>query len=222
MMRTNILMIIYLLATAFTPHAAFAGVAVECYGSDKAKNFIAYLHGLDSIAPSTQELANRKLLKALADQLGFRLAIARSDAVCNKSLCWRHNEPDEHSKTYRDLMAALEKCKPRNAHTLGLVGFSNGGYFTSKVTQFCYKDGPKWIIASGSAGSWNHTYHGDKSSCPSIAIMIGEGDLSREKAERYAKFLISSGYKGSFTTFKGRHELFHEPLKKQLKAFLTN
>lgn len=193
-----------------------------CVGKETANTAVVYLHGLDSLTPSLQEENNRRTLSQLADELGFRLAIARSGFSCKDKLCWPQKTPEEHKDTYTLLTKALSTCLTKHTKSWGLLGFSNGGYFASKVAQYCYLDGPKWIIASGSAGSLIKDTQEKPAQCPKLTVMIGDQDITRNNAKRYAESMKTAGFKVSFNLFAGKHELLKKPLLIQLRELIKD
>src|ERR1700733_2057996 len=55
---------------------------VTCLGPENAKKAAVYLHGLDTVHPSVQEMQNRKTLSEIAKNLNLRIAVPRAPSHC--------------------------------------------------------------------------------------------------------------------------------------------
>lgn len=186
-----------------------------CLGPKDAASRFIYLHGMDDEKPTAQELENRRLLGKLAESLSMRVAVVRGNHRCKGKVCWKQDTPQEVTATYealrRDAGACFDSSKP-----LGLLGFSNGGYLAGKIAFHCLTPKPEWVVVVGSAG----TVKADASlaQCAPVTVLMGERDMTLEKARRFHKDLASRGALTRFETFKGGHEFKEDVLKRILQA----
>jgi predicted esterase len=206
-MSINYFLLLAFCLNSFVCLASNVEVAV-CEQRKDAKFSLVYLHGLDPQEPSLQEKQNREILQSLSLKHAANLLIPRSKILCkNKNLCWLHANAVEHEKVYKEILDATGRCV-KNPVPIVLLGFSNGGYFASKVATRCY-NGIAAVIASGSAGNAQDARVDQKRapSCPPIYLTMGRRDLSFTKAEKFYAGLKAAGYQISFEPFSGSHEL---------------
>ena len=186
-----------------------------CMGSPQAKNFAVYLHGQDTPNPSDLELNNRKNLAHLAEVWNFRIALPRATLACpNKPnlLCWgwRFDESVARSALHA-IETAAQDCFPQ-ASSIGLIGFSSGGYLANQVFQhqLTQKLHPQivWILSIGSTfGSWQATetknlYTGG---VPLVFLIGLQDSYNRDPKNDYLNFLKSHGgnrYNGHIISIK--------------------
>jgi hypothetical protein len=65
--------------------------SISCIGSEKAPLGAVYLHGMDSVIPSDQEMQNRKILQDISEKYNIRIALPRASQTCAQSpnqICW--------------------------------------------------------------------------------------------------------------------------------------
>ncbi len=128
-----------------------------CIGSPDAKSFAVYLHGVDGVTASSQELGNRKVLESLAKNLSMRIALPRASKACPNdasSLCWGWTfDERELDAAATAIRTAASSCF--EGKSFGLVGFSNGGYLLTKMVRDCSLKRrvplASWAVAAGSA-----------------------------------------------------------------------
>jgi dienelactone hydrolase len=138
--------------------------APTCLGPRGASRQIVYLHGLDSFAPSWQELDNRRALAAIPDAA---IAMPRAPA-CGAGRCW--STADEGATdTITAVRGAARACFGDDAK-YGVVGFSRGGFALARLAT-CNSVGARWAIVASAYG------HTDLrlTDCP-VAVVVGRGD----------------------------------------------
>lgn len=215
-MRLIFLIILILLPTTYS----FG--STECIGSPTANKFIVYLHGMDSVSPSKQELGNRAILKNLAEKLNIRFALPRATQKCpvnNQQICWTWA-----AKTHEDISivqmaikSAAEDCFANRDYSV--LGFSNGGVAVGALLRMCEKVSFKSAIIVGAAGGWFSTDPKNLEGCsPIIISLLGSEDQANQKYVReFVSHLISLKAQVSLVEYKGDHRLFFEPLADLLK-----
>ncbi len=172
-------------------------VAPTCLGSRTATRRIVYLHGLDSRAPSWQELDNRRVLAAIPDAA---IAIPRAPG-CGAGRCW----PDDDERATALVTAirgAAETCFA-DPSTYGVLGFSRGGFALARLAD-CNRIGAQWAIV---AGAFGYTTDARLQGCPH-AIVIGRHDRHHYRgALDYAARRRASGRPTVLLEFDGGHRL---------------
>lgn len=221
----NHILALYTAFIVLTPTATYSlDVEIgECKPRNDATFSLVYLHGLDPKAPSTQELQNRAMLEKLSIKHRANLIMPRSNIFCKQEKrCWLHEDTTEHAKLYKAIVDTAKTCVPKPLPMV-LLGFSNGGYFSSKAAMLCY-EGVSAVIASGSAGQIKDAVPATKQprACPILYLTIGEQDLTFKKAQSYYHALKELGYPVELKTFKGRHELSMKTLDSVLDEISTN
>ena len=115
----------YFLILFFSPFVVLASNDTICLGPKKASHFAIYLHGMDSVVPSIQELQNRETLEKIANKLNLRIAIPRATNRCLQQpnlLCWGWDE-NTSLKTLnalKDIPRSAEQCFSNKSY--GLIG----------------------------------------------------------------------------------------------------
>src|SRR5690606_4999960 len=153
--------------------ASVASAKPLCLGEAKAPHRAIYLHGMDSEKPSPQEQGNRETLARIAKAMNMVIAVQRGNHRCKGQVCWRQDSMPEVVSTYKTLRSDAGACFDPDKG-FGLIGFSNGGYFATKVAHFCLKPAPLWVAATGSAGSAPSGATLER--CPRIVLQMGEKD----------------------------------------------
>lgn len=201
---------------------ASAVPAFECAGDPAASHALVYLHGVDPPEPTAQERGNRTLLSKLAKSEGFALAMARATVRCTQpafkgKLCWpRGSDADVEAEMSRILKGAA-RCHKKGA-TLGMVAFSNGGFFVNRVVQQCLSSPVRWFLSIGSGGAGKGGPAG-KQKCGHLHLMIGRKDVTNPSARRLHRELQALGRSVELTEFDGGHVIPEEPTRAALRAF---
>ena len=179
-----------------------------CHGPAKAPWGLVYLHGIDTIKPSAQELTAREDLKKLANKMGFRLAIVRSPWECSSrkgQLCWPYRAPEELQKTLTYVQQSAAKCLPDSQPQV-LYGFSNAGYFAGQIVARCVAHPFHRIVMTGAAG--DPPAKGKKlTTCGRLDVMMGKGDMTLKKARNFYQTLRRADAKVTLTVFPGGHRV---------------
>ena len=196
--------------------------ASECIGPSNATKFIVYLHGMDSVSPSFQELENRKVLEKLAKNLNIRFALPRAQDKCPTSpeqLCWTWA-----AKTTKDISsiksaitAAANDCFSEKKYTA--LGFSNGGVAVAAMLRLCEKIDFTSAVIVGASGAWFSTDPKTLEGCyPKLISLLGSEDQVNQKPVRnFVEHLTSLKAPISLVEYKGGHKLIYEPLASLLK-----
>lgn len=178
-----------------------------CHGTPQAQEGIIYFHGLDPRKPSKQELFNREQLKKLSERKNFRLAIMRSHYICSKNVaCWPMSTSKKIKLTLDQTLKASKSCLG-SVNKISAIGFSNGGYYVSKLVQMCHPNPFRKVIAIGSAGSWSKKVKGSLEKCGQLDLFVGNKDVTFPKAKKYYQYLKKRQAHISFHDFPGGHEL---------------
>ncbi|NVK73433.1 MAG: hypothetical protein HWE24_08140 [Oceanospirillaceae bacterium] len=190
-------------------------------GDTSSHNIVTYLHGMDVPDISDQELANRRKLDAIGKVLSIKFYLPRSVTQCKQNphqLCWPQDSLKELKHTLSvissdDNFAPEDKLK-------GMIGFSNGGFFTSKLIQYCLLPDTSWVVSIGSAGSWQEPAK-DLSHCGRLVSMIGKDDQWHYSyALDFHHYLQSAGAQVALIEFNGGHEMPLKELEIVLSSFL--
>jgi hypothetical protein len=139
--------------------------APACVGPTSARRHVVYLHGLDSHAPSWQELDNRRALVAIPDTV---FAIPRAP-VCGSGRCWADGDDGTPATVaaIRDAAHACFGARPLD----GVIGFSRGGFALARIDR-CDTVGARWAIIAGAFGYGDELRLRD---C-TVGVVIGERD----------------------------------------------
>lgn len=204
-----------------TRSSAFAVSPVECAGKSDASHALIYLHGVDPVEPSEQERGNRQLLKNLANSEGVALAMLRSTTLCSQpafrgKLCWPRSTDEVIKEEFARILAQAAKCYKPSA-TLGMVGFSNGGFFLNKLVTQCTPGRVRWFLSIGSGGSVAGAKAG--SACGHLHLLIGRKDLTHREAQRLYKDLQKLGRSIEFSEFDGGHVIPEDATRDAVRAF---
>ncbi len=195
---------------------------VLCLGEESALLFGAYLHGMDTIDPSKQELENRKLLDTIAKELNMRIAIPRSKDSCSptkEKTCWIQSSREDVTKTYEAIASSVSKCFPQDAK-FGLIAFSNGGYLAGKIVNYCITPQPLWAILIGSGGTAREISRPSLKECAPLFILIGKNDLANKSAKNYKSQMERLGADVKLTEFQGGHVVPFDSLVSTLKDII--
>ena len=202
--------------------ASSAFCSTECTGPTNASKFIVYLHGMDTVLPSSQELENRQVLQKLSKNLNIRFALPRANSKCptsSQQVCWTWA-----AKNIEDLVAvknsiasAAAECFSKKDYTV--LGFSNGGVAVTALLRLCEKVDFKSAIAVGAAGAWFSSDPKNLEACGlRITMMLGSEDKANQKPVRdFAAHLLLLKAPVSIVEYKGTHKLVYEPLTDLLK-----
>lgn len=182
--------------------AARSAEPPTCLGQRSASRHVVYLHGLDSYAPSWQELDNRRALAAIPDAA---IAMPRAPA-CGGGRCWSDAD-DGVRETIDAIRDAARTCF--DDHTsYGVIGFSRGGFALARLAS-CDAIGARWAIV---ASAFGYTEELRLRDCP-VAIVVGRHDrYHHDGAVGYAQRRRMAGIPGTLFEFDGGHRLDTESL----------
>ena len=205
----------------FAVSPAYAVASLECAGHRTASHAIIYLHGVDPPRPTVQEQGNRQLLTKLAKSEGIALAMPRATTACMQKafkgkLCWPRSTDEVLQKEFQRILATTAKCYKPSA-TLGMIGFSNGGYFINKLISDCTPGQVRWFLSIGSAGASRSIRTG--SACGHLQLLIGRYDMTHNEARRYAQELQRLGRSVEFTDFDGGHIIPEQATRDAIRSF---
>lgn len=200
---------------------------VTCIGNDNAQGFLIYLHGMDSIIPSSQEVTNRKILSDLALKYNLKIAMPRAEMKCPTqlgSICWGWEwNYLELTTIIPKILSARKQCFSSDK-PFGVIGFSNGGYLLNNWYQagllpsFGIK--PSFIISSGANRGFIPSNSIDLSKNPPLILIAGDQDIyNHDMNEAYSAQLMTMQADVKVITFIGGHELNEDGLNTALMFF---
>lgn len=208
------------LIISFIASSSFS--ATDCIGPITAKKFVVYLHGMDTVSPSIQELENRSVLQNLAKNLSIQFALPRATDKCptnSNQLCWTWaaKTSKEIEPFNEAIKAAALECFPKKDYTV--LGFSNGGVAVTTLLRLCEKVDFKSSIVVGAAGGWLSSDPKNLNDCgPKVISLLGSEDKANQKPVRdYVAHLISLKAPVSLVEYEGGHALIYESLRDLLK-----
>lgn len=180
-----------------------------CLGPQGARRKIVYLHGLDSFAPSWQELENRRVLAAIPDAA---IAMPRAPA-CGAGRCWSDDDAGV-ANTTTAIRDAARTCFGERA-SYGVVGFSRGGYALARLAT-CDNGGARWAIVAAAFGYTDELRLRD---CP-VAVVVGRDDrYQHDGAVDYAQRRRAAELPTWLFEFDGGHRLDTDSLTSAIDAF---
>lgn len=166
----------------------------ECLGPGSAKLYFVYLHGWDNPGIGAHERLNRQEFARLAKERGWRIAVPRGRGRCSASKsqqCWDIRSHSHIQASWRIVQDAAQQCFPK-VIDWGVVGFSNGGYFTSSIFNLCLKPTPSWLVSYG-AGENAVTPTISNPQCTPFAHIVGTNDPTLDRARQYGRKLKQAG-----------------------------
>ena len=215
----------YLFFFFFSLTLSFSCFGISCINQDKKeiKARIIYLHGMDSLNLSSQELSIRNSLKKLSDELGVEVALPRAFENCpenKKQICWMWGaERKVAIKLKKErILKETQRCFKSSA-PLFWLGFSNGGNLISQIFQECEEKG-KYITFGASGGyiKSNLSRFGD---CGSYKAVIGKDDKwNYSDAIKFYSSLKKKGGQIDIVEHQGGHEVSFEILEKIMKKYI--
>jgi predicted esterase len=195
---------------------------VSCLGPENAKSYVIYLHGIDSPAPSAQEVENRRILSDLAKQDDIRIALPRAKSACPTqfgSQCWGWKFDDaELTEILPQILNSRAACfaaeKP-----FKILGFSNGGYLLlhwyARGMRPSFGDVPDFLITSGSGKGYVPSDQTNLSSNPPLTLEIGRNDeFNFDSSEKFFHALKDLKAPVTLFEFEGGHNLNADALSK--------
>jgi pimeloyl-ACP methyl ester carboxylesterase len=187
-------------------------VPPTCLGPEGASRHVVYLHGLDSMAPSWQELDNRRALAEIPDAA---IAIPRAPG-CGAGRCWPDAE-EGAAETIAAIRGAARACFGDHA-SYGVVGFSRGGFALARLAT-CNSAGARWAIVASAFGYIDEQRLRD---CP-VAVVIGRHDrYHHDGAVGYAQRRRAAELPTSLIEFDGGHRLDADSLRSAIDALERN
>ncbi|SBS38950.1 Serine hydrolase (FSH1) [Marinomonas spartinae] len=191
-------------------------------GDKDSHSVVIYLHGMDLPNVSDQELANRQKLDEIGHVLSIKFYLPRSVTKCHQNdnqLCWPQDNVDELERTLSTITSSANF--ERGDKLEGIIGFSNGGFFTSKLIQNCLLPDDFWVVSIGSAGAWGDSEK-DLSNCGRVISIIGKNDRWHYSYMlNFHRYLQSVGAKSKLIEFNGGHAMPLSELKRELALLLT-
>lgn len=190
-------------------------------GDTDSHSIVIYLHGMDRPDISEQELKNRQTLNVIGNALSVKFYLPRSMSRCRNNdsqLCWPQDTTAELEGTLSAIMSRPNFEKQDSVE--GIIGFSNGGFFTSKLIQHCLVPDAFWVISIGSSGAWRNSTK-DLSNCGRLISIIGKKDKWHYSYMLdFHAYLQSAGAKVTLIEFEGGHEIPYQELEKELSLLI--
>jgi hypothetical protein len=195
-----------------------AQLQTACVKGRKSESNVVFFHGIrekgDPLAVQTYD----NELNVIAERLNLTIAVPESQWRCspsNPKRCWGIESKGSVRAVYERVQRSVVKCF-NGGSTDGVIGFSNGGYFVTRLMQLCLDDAPKWFLAIGSAGNADFGGRSDLSSCGFTSFLIGNRDITREKTRGLVRSLSRRKARVSFRVFKGGHKFLPKAVIRQL------
>lgn len=215
---------IFILGLIFLPFSESVS-ATSCISptASEVKGRIIYLHGMDSISPSAQELGNRKILKKISKELSLSIAIPRAKDICPKhknQICWMWGTEanDVVRKKKVAILKEIKDCTSEKSNDVWL-GFSNGGNLVTQFLQEC--SSKEKYISFGASGGYVKSNLSNLSECGVYKAFIGKKDKwNYSHAIKYYNNLKDKKSKIDVIEFDGGHNLEYDLLKKAIKELL--
>lgn len=186
-----------------------------CFGPSEAAIGYVYLHGMDSLSPSEQEISNRDKLRRISERLRIRIAVPRAQAKCpqnSEMLCWGWSFNDlETTEIRTEVLTAAKTCGIKGVN---LIGFSNGGHAVNALFKSCLIDGdPKLVSIGASRASGKFSSVRDLAKCGTLQILIGKKDQYNYDPERtFLKEIKARNGNIKWTESEGAHEVPEQSL----------
>lgn len=196
-------------AVAWVPAAVPASYPVTCVGRADAPHQAVFLHGMRPTTTSAASAGHVAQLTKMATALGYRIAIPMSTTRCENSakiFCWRGDPKGGPQETWNAVLASASKCF--KSQDVGLIGFSNGGYYAAKVVLRNLQPAPRWAIAIGSAGTVTpELARQDLSGRPPLYLLIGTKDVTRRATKAFFERLAPTTLPVTLKSYEGYHEV---------------
>lgn len=193
-----------------------------CLGPQNASVGFVYLHGMDAVSPSQQELLNREKLERLSKKLGIRVAIPRANTVCpsnSKMLCWGWGFSSAELNSIKiQVLNAAQSCQL--PEKFNLIGFSNGAYATNLLYKDCLLAGDSKIISIGASllNPGSKFTDGELAKCGNLKILIGNKDqYNYDPNKALFNAIKSKNGNVEWIEFEGSHEISEDALLQVLK-----
>ncbi len=201
-----------------------------CIGPADATRFAVYLHGVDEVSISDQEIHNRQSLDAIAKSLSLRIALPRASMPCPNqpaSLCWgwafdAHELDGAADAVTRAAGACFGRAKP-----FGLIGFSNGGYLLTKLLRTCTLHAKlpdaAWVLTVGSTMLQGplESQPDDLSACGRLVMVSGTRDTYNfDPADHLLHALRDKRADVRGVRFDGPHGVPEEPTRTVIAELL--
>ena len=187
-----------------------------CFGPLEAATGYVYLHGMDSLSPSEQEISNRDKLRRISERLRIRIAVPRAQAKCpqnSEMLCWGWSFSDSESiQIQTEVFTAAKAC---GIKAVNLIGFSNGGHAVNTLFKSCRIDGDPKLISIGASRAILGKFSSvrDLGKCGTLQILIGKKDQYNYDSERsFLKEIKARNGNVQWTEFDGAHEVPEQSL----------
>lgn len=175
---------------------------------------IIYFHGLDKDPPKIAEISRQTQFETLSKRLNANIWIARSSQNCKNLKCWPHQSPEAIKQEWEKIKSSSSGCIDFDKPT-GLIGFSNGGYYVTKLMQTCQYPNVIWGVATGSSGNMSSSLCGD------LHLLIGKRDLTYTKAKNFFLSMKKKHTHIFFHDFHGGHDLNFDSLFKIIEPMTS-
>lgn len=199
--------------------SSMAHAEPQCLGDPQAKHQLIYFHGMDEGEPGKQEQENRDLLARLAKDLSLRIALPRGQSRCKGQRCWESGTKPQLEASYQDALRQAKTCIAVDG-PFHAIGFSNGGYFISKIFHNCLTPQPQSLLAIASAGVAPDAKTSLKN-CGHHGQLIGDRDITLNKAKTYDRALKKLAADTTLQIFRGGHRVPEAELRQWLQSVIT-
>lgn len=204
---------------------------IACVGKSRSQNYAVYLHGFTDRSFTGQEATNLRRLKKLGQMMDMMIAVPKSPKGCWKDgkirRCWGEEMTrSQAEQAFRLAIKASRKCFPPGKK-YGIIGFSNGGYVTTKIFSHCLApqmdSRMSWMVTVGAAKLWGDGVGQSRlKSCRPITLVAGKRDKHNyERRQRKFRDLRRKGADISILLFDGGHEVPLGPMVTALRGYLN-
>ncbi len=196
-------------------------LSTECLGPSDAKKEAIFLHGMDDLGKSSPDNQKAKeIISKIAVEHSLRVFAPRASETCKHfgrvQRCWKSQRNQSSADYTKQILSLAKGCLSSKTPDF-FIGFSNGGYFTSRLFLECQKDFTSThFIVVAAAGSLAQGRDSLKS-CGKLSLLVGSDDkLTLPDAKSFFSKVLSRGADVKFVSPKGGHKLFDKELREAL------
>lgn len=190
----------------------------DCIGNPTALVRFVYLHGWDHPSIGSHEKRNRKMFERLSKKYNWRVALPRGNGRCNRGRkqCWKVAGASQIKQSWKRVLDGAKTCFPEKS-SFGLVGFSNGGFFSTGAYGLCLEPRPLWTLSFGSAGL-GFQHPSSFRSCGPLRLFVGSREGIRARTELLYKRLKPYVKDINLIIYEGWHDVDESSLVKEIRV----
>ena len=152
------------------------------------------------------------MFERIASKHNWRIALPRGDGRCSSGQrqCWRVRSKGDLKRSWSRVVEGAKTCF-KDPSRFGVVGFSNGGFFTTAASAFCLEPKASYYISVGSAGLGYIPTRSYKN-CGPLRFHVGKRDVTRKRSFDLYQRLKPRLKDLKFVTFEGGHIISEKDL----------